>query len=95
MARSLNIEFIAGSWYIEAPSVKGNDILDISFGSAKESAGKIVYLFDHAGVHPSAIKDARDREMFKEMCDFHDITHDKHFTGSFIDALEYISSKFS
>ena len=90
MARKLLIEFLTGSWYIEASSTDGSDIDDIAFGGARENNGKIVYIFDHKWVHPKALSEAKKREQFKEVCDFHDTTHDKYFTGNFIDALEYI-----
>lgn len=94
MARKISIEFLTGSWYIEASSTNGVDIEDIAFGGARENEGKIVYIFDHAWVNPKALDEAKKREQFKEMCDFHDTTHDKHFAGSFIDALEYIKREF-
>lgn len=93
MIRELTIEFNTGSWFIEAPFTDGNDILDMVFGGAKECGGKIVYLFDHGWVHTETIKKAKEREMFKEVCLFKDVTSGREFTGTFIDALEYIDKE--
>jgi hypothetical protein len=92
MARKITIEILGIDWYIEDKELLGKDDDSedsLYFANWSCYKNKIVHLHDCITVK---IEDSiLENKMFLEVCNF---THDKtNFTGTFIDALNYIKEQ--
>ncbi|MDX9814410.1 MAG: hypothetical protein WC144_01510 [Sulfurimonas sp.] len=100
MARKITIEILTGSWFMEDRGLlledKDEDNEEFVYASWALNKNRIVYLFDHLVVK---IDDKiKEDKRFLEVCEFIYLVDDKEqkrFTGTFIDALEFIKKEGS
>ncbi|MBE6429880.1 MULTISPECIES: hypothetical protein [Campylobacter] len=64
------------------------------FATFEAVNGKIMHFFDICKITDELLSVARDDELMQEICDFEVLESGYKFTGSFIDALEYIKANF-
>ncbi|EAK0830870.1 hypothetical protein A0X03_08465 [Campylobacter fetus] len=95
--RKLIIGYYGIEWAIKAPDYddKGTKGLGIIAPITSVKDGKIVEVFDILTPHKEDIDDAKEYKEFYEICDFEVPQTNHKFTGTFIDALEYIKDTFN
>ncbi|MDV2490016.1 hypothetical protein RVY88_03410 [Campylobacter sp. TJR-1] len=64
------------------------------FATFKSKAGKIIHFFDIGKITDELLNIAKKDELMSEICDFEVLPNGHKFTGTFIDALEYIKANF-
>ena len=94
--RKFTIEYIGIEWFIERQSDidSGDSQLDIIRPITKIRDDKVVRIFDIFAPSYDAINQAKKYKEFYEICDFEVVSNGYKFTGTFIDALEYIKANF-
>lgn len=95
MARTLEIDIWGYNWDITDKSDERSDSSAEpkgKFGIWRVFQGKINYLFDYY-MHESAIKESKSDPLFSEVCEFVYPAEEIRFTGTFIDALEFIENR--
>ncbi|WP_162165593.1 hypothetical protein [Campylobacter fetus] len=94
--RKFVIEFYGIEWFIEVPNYddKGTKGLGIVAPITSLKEGKIARIFDILTPGTEDIDEAKEYKEFHEICDFEVVSNGHKFTGTFIDALEYIKANF-
>ncbi|WP_162166916.1 hypothetical protein [Campylobacter fetus] len=95
--RKLIIGYYGIEWDIKVPGYDEDkaDVLKIIKPITSVMDGKIVEIFDILTPHKEDIDDAKEYKEFYEICDFEVPQTNHKFTGTFIDALEYIKDTFN
>ncbi|AVK80943.1 hypothetical protein CFT13S00388_02205 [Campylobacter fetus subsp. testudinum] len=95
--RKLIIEFLGIEWFIEIPDYddKVTKGLGIIAPITSVKNGKIARIFDIFAPETECINEAKEHKEFYEICDFEVPQTNHKFTGTFIDALEYIKDTFN
>ncbi|AHE94373.1 hypothetical protein GZ989_003905 [Campylobacter fetus] len=95
--RKFNIEYLGVEWFIEAPSYDEDKAKKLKIIAPITSVidGKIAQIFDILTPQQEDIEEAKKYKEFHEICDFEVLSNGYKFTGTFIDALEYIKANFS
>jgi len=88
MVREITLEILTNSWFVEDRKLLdiAKDTDDNYFASLKTYQDKIVYAFDHLVLHID--EEMRSDKRFLEVCNF--TYEDTKFTGTFIEALEFL-----
>lgn len=94
--RKFTIEYLGIEWFIEAPDYNKDKAkgLEIIAPITSTIDGKIAQIFDIFTPSKEEINQAKKYKEFYEICDFEVLASGHKFTGSFIDALEYIKANF-
>lgn len=94
--RKFNIEYLGIEWFIEALNYDKDKAKGLKIIAPITSTidGKIAQIFDILTPSKQDIDEAKEYKEFYEICDFEVLTNGHKFTGSFIDALEYIKANF-
>lgn len=94
--RKFTIEFYGIEWFIEAPDYDEDKSKGLKIIKPITSVidGKIVQIFDIFTPLKEDIDEAKEYKEFYEICDFEVLANGHKFTGTFIDALEYIKANF-
>ncbi|WP_057040897.1 hypothetical protein [Campylobacter fetus] len=93
--RKLTIGSYGIEWAIKDPN-HGDEAqgLGIIAPITSVMGGKIVEIFDILTPYQEDIDEAKEYKEFYEICDFEVLSNGHKFTGTFIDALEYIKANF-
>lgn len=94
--RKFNIEYLGIEWFIEALNYDKDKAKRLKLIAPITSIidGKIAQIFDILTPSKQDIDEAKEYKEFYEICDFEVLANGYKFTGSFIDALEYIKANF-
>ena len=94
--RKFTIEYIGIEWFIEALNYDKDKAKGLKIIAPITSTidGKIAQIFDIFTPSKEEINKAKEYKEFYEICDFEVLESGHKFTGSFIDALEYIKANF-
>lgn len=94
--RKFTIEYIGIEWFIEAFDYNKDKAKGLKIIAPITSTidGKIAQIFDIFTPSKEEINKAKEYKEFYEICDFEVLESGHKFTGSFIDALEYIRVNF-
>ena len=94
--RKFNIEYLGIEWFIEALNYDKDKAKRLKLIAPITSTidGKIAQIFDILTPSKEDIDEAKEYKEFYEICDFEVLANGYKFTGSFIDALEYIKANF-
>ncbi|OCS05547.1 hypothetical protein AC237_00010 [Campylobacter fetus subsp. testudinum] len=68
------------------------------FATFEVENNKIVHFFDIGAITSEILDIAKNDELMQETCEFEVLIHNtfkENFTGTFIDALEYIKANFN
>ncbi|AGZ81521.1 hypothetical protein A0Y14_08020 [Campylobacter fetus] len=95
--RKFTIEFYEIEWFIDLQSHidNGDSQLDIIQPITKTRDKRIARIFDIFAPETEYIDKAKEYKEFYEICDFEVPQTNHKFTGTFIDALEYIKDTFN
>ncbi|WP_162165621.1 hypothetical protein [Campylobacter fetus] len=95
--RKFTIEFYEIEWFIDLQSHidNGDSQLDIIRPITKIRDKRIARIFDIFAPETECIDKAKEHKEFYEICDFEVPQTNHKFTGTFIDALEYIKDTFN
>ncbi|OCR91816.1 hypothetical protein [Campylobacter fetus] len=95
--RKFTIEFYEIEWFIDLQSHidNGDSQLDIIRPITKIRDKRIARIFDIFAPETECINEAKEYKEFYEICDFEVPQTNHKFTGTFIDALEYIKDTFN
>ncbi|OCR95326.1 hypothetical protein [Campylobacter fetus] len=95
--RKFTIEFYEIEWFIDLQSHidNGDSQLDIIRPITKIRDKRIARIFDIFAPETEYINEAKEYKEFYEICDFEVPQTNHKFTGTFIDALEYIKDTFN
>ncbi|EAH8299632.1 hypothetical protein ABC405_000666 [Campylobacter fetus] len=94
--RKLIIGYYGIEWDIKATNYDENRAKGLKIVKPITSVmgGKIVEIFDILTPYQEDIEEAKEYKEFYEVCDFEVLSNGHKFTGTFIDALEYIKDNF-
>ncbi|EAK0814759.1 hypothetical protein A0W75_03250 [Campylobacter fetus] len=94
--RKFVIEFYGIEWFVDLPSHidDGDSGLKIIQPITRIRDKRIVRIFDIFTPSKENIDEAKEYKEFYEICDFEVSPNGHKFTGTFIDALEYIKDNF-
>ncbi|WP_086246439.1 hypothetical protein [Campylobacter vicugnae] len=94
--RKFNIEYLGIEWFIEALNYDKDKAKGLKIIAPITSTidGKIAQIFDILTPSKQDIDEAKEYKEFYEICDFEVLESGHKFTGTFIDALEYIKANF-
>ncbi len=95
MARTLEIDIWGYNWDITDPiDERGDSSTELKgrFGIWRAHKGKLNYLFDYY-MHEHALQESKDDPLFQEICEFTYPAENLRFSGTFIDALEFIQNR--
>ena len=94
--RKFTIECLGIEWFIESQfGIDNSDSqLDIIRPITKIRDDKVVRIFDIFTPSKKDIDKAKEYKEFYEICDFEVLANGHKFSGTFIDALEYIKANF-
>ena len=94
--RKFNIEYLGIEWFIEALNYDKDKAKGLKIIAPITSTidGKIAQIFDILTPSKQDIYESKEYKEFSEICDFEVLSNGYKFTGTFIDALEYIKANF-
>ncbi|ALV24400.1 hypothetical protein CIG2463D_0823 [Campylobacter iguaniorum] len=94
--RKFNIEYLGIEWFIEVSNYDKDKTKGLKIISPITSVidGKIAQVFDILTPQQEDIEEAKEYKEFYEICDFEVLSNGHKFSGTFIDALEYIRANF-
>ena len=94
--RKFTIEYLGIEWFIQAPNYDESKAKGLKIIAPITSVidGKIAQIFDIFTPSKEDIDEAKEYKEFYEICDFEVLANGHKFSGTFIDALEYIKANF-
>lgn len=95
--RKFTIEYLGIEWFIQAPNYDDNKAKGLKIIAPITSTidGKIAQIFDIFTPSKKDIDKAKEYKEFYEICDFEVLANGHKFSGTFIDALEYIKANLT